>query len=81
MKDNSCLYTKLHWLYNWEGTNIILELLWFWRGVGEKLEWLEKPVSARAQTWGHSLMLTVWKVMEWDHVNAVIRFIFPAYGP
>lgn len=32
MKYSSCLYTKLHWLYNWESTNIILELYDF--GVG-----------------------------------------------
>lgn len=51
---------------------------WF-LGGGEKWnEWLEKLVRARERSWGHSLMLTVWKVMEWDHVNAVIRFIFPA---
>lgn len=36
MKDNSCLYTELHWMYNWEGTNTILELYdFFWGGKKE----------------------------------------------
>lgn len=49
--------------------------------LGKKKEWLEKTSSAREGSWpraAHSLVLTVRKAMEWDHVNAVVRFIFPA---